>query len=201
MGEDELALLRAAPRVGGCEAILLTDRARLGQATELIRTADAAQVGDPAFRDELRGWIRFNGRSAMARGDGLFAACSGHPSLPSWLEPAVFGMMFKPGAENDRRRRQLASSAGLAVFASERDDKAHRVQAGRSYPRFALQATALSLRHAFLNQAGEVAEFRPELAGLLDLGGRRPDLVVRFGHGPAMPYSLRRPIGDVIDGA
>jgi hypothetical protein len=39
---------------------------------------------------------------------------------------------------------------------------------------------------------------RRELQGLLGLGERRPNLVVRFGYGPAMPKSLRRRAGDVI---
>lgn len=32
----------------------------------------------------------------------------------------------------------------------------------------------------------------------LGLGSQRPDLIVRFGHGPAMPRSLRRPLSAVI---
>jgi hypothetical protein len=73
------------------------------------------------------------------------------------------------------------------------------VQAGRSYQRFALQATALGLRHAHLNQPIEVAATRPQLQSLLGLGERRPDLVLRFGYAPPMPRSLRRPVAAVID--
>ncbi|MDZ7652472.1 MAG: hypothetical protein U5L03_07985 [Burkholderiaceae bacterium] len=32
----------------------------------------------------------------------------------------------------------------------------------------------------------------------LDLGGARPDFIVRFGRGPLMPRSLRRPLDQVI---
>jgi hypothetical protein len=39
---------------------------------------------------------------------------------------------------------------------------------------------------------------RRELRALLCLGERRPNLVVRFGYGPAMPKSLRRRAADVI---
>lgn len=199
VGVADLALLESAARVPGCEAILITERARMDQVADLILAANAVQVADPAFAAELRRWIRFNPRAAMRTGDGLFSACTGNPTLPSWLGPILFRMVFTPGAENDRTRAQLASSAGLAVFLSDRDDRAHWVQAGRSYQRFALQATALGLRHAFVNQPVEVARFRPELARLLGIGARRPDLVVRFGHAPAMPWSLRRPTSQVIE--
>ena len=80
----------------------------------------------------------------------------------------------------------------------DRNDPEHWVGAGRSYQRFALAATALGIRHAFLNQPVEVARYRPELAALVGIGDRRPDLVVRFGYADAMPRSLRRPVGDVI---
>ena len=56
----------------------------------------------------------------------------------------------------------------------------------------------LGIRNAFLNQPVEVASVRPRLAQALGLGGRRPDLVVRFGRGPEMPRSLRRPVAAVL---
>ena len=77
---------------------------------------------------------------------------------------------------------------------SGRNDKAHWVETGRCYGRFALQATALSIRNAFLNQPVEVGVVRPQFAAWLDLrADERPDLVVRFGRGPAMPLSMHRP--------
>jgi hypothetical protein len=57
----------------------------------------------------------------------------------------------------------------------------------RHYERFALQATALGIRNAFLNQPDEVAALRPAFAASLGLTGQRPDLVVRFGRGPVLP--------------
>jgi hypothetical protein len=84
------------------------------------------------------------------------------------------------------------------VVVSARDDAAHWVEAGRSYQRFALQATSLGIRHAHLNQPVEVASTRSELQALLGLGDRRPDLVLRYGYAPPMPRSLRRPVRDVL---
>ena len=75
---------------------------------------------------------------------------------------------------------------------------AHWVAAGRACQRFALQATALGLKYAFINQPVEVASLRPQFAAWLGLGERRPDLVVRFGAGPELPRSLRRPINQVV---
>ncbi|MDN4999834.1 hypothetical protein ACFQZO_02895 [Bradyrhizobium sp. GCM10027634] len=61
-----------------------------------------------------------------------------------------------------------------------------------------MQATARGLKYAFVNQPVEVPRLRRQLAAYLDLGSRRPDLVVRFGAGPELPKSLRRPVAQVI---
>ena len=98
----------------------------------------------------------------------------------------------------DEYARHIHSSAGIAVFVSDADDAAHRVEAGRFYERFAFQATALGVRNAFVNQPVEVPALRAELACALGVGRRRPDLVVRFGRVPAMPRSLRRPVEAVL---
>ena len=128
----------------------------------------------------------------------MFSGASGNPSVPRWLGSLLFGMLFTPRSQNDKYVEQIRSSSGIAVFFSEVEDKAHWVEAGRCYERFALQATALGIRTAFLNQPVEVSALRPQFASSLGIGGRRPDLVVRFGRGPEMPRSLRRPIQTVL---
>lgn len=195
----DLAALEAAAGVAGAEVMLVTDPAMIAQVLDLILTANAAQVSDPAFAAELKSWLRFNARAAVETGDGLYAASSGNPTLPTFLGRFMFDRFFTIGAENDCYARQLRPSAGLAIIHSDRDDPVHWVQAGRVCQRFALQATALGIRHAHLNQPVEVAATRPHLQSLLGLGDRRPDMVLRFGYAPPMPRSLRRPVAAVID--
>ena len=195
--EDLDALLKAA-KVEGCELIMIPEKNRIEQALELVIAANTAQVEDPAFTAELKSWLRFSAAKAIATGDGLYATCSGNPTMPQWLGNIVFSFVFKPRSENDRYAKQIRSSSGLAVFVTDKDNKQHWVQAGRSYQRFALKAASLGIRNAFINQPVEVASMRPEFAKLMGIEGRRPDLIVRFGHAPTMPKSLRRPTKDVI---
>ena len=119
-------------------------------------------------------------------------------SVPRWLASPLFGWFLSADSENAKYAKHIRSSAGIAVFVSDADDKAHWIEAGRCYERFALQATALGIRTAFVNQPVEVASIRPRFASLLGVAGKRPDLVVRFGRGPAMPGSLRRDVDAVL---
>lgn len=194
------AALEAAARIDGAEVIPIDDPARIERVLELILAANTAQVSNPAFAEELKSWLRFNARTAIETGDGLYSASSGNPTLPTFLGRILFGAFFKPRTENDRYARQVRSSAGLAAIVSDHDDPAYWLQAGRAYQRFALQATALGIRHAHLNQPVEVAATRTQLQAILGLGDRRPDLVLRYGYAPPMPRSLRRPVEAVIEG-
>jgi hypothetical protein len=155
-------------------------------------------MADPAFVKELKSWIRFNGADAVRTRDGLFSVSSGSPSIPTWLGEVAFGWFLTPKGENDKYARQIRSSAGIAVFVGEAVDKSHWVEVGRCYERFALQATALGIRNAFVNQPVEVGSVRPQFASTIGLANQRPDLVVRFGRGPALPSSLRRPVQAVL---
>ncbi|MDP3339612.1 nitroreductase family protein [Frigidibacter sp.] len=188
----DLAQLQQAGAMPGVRLILITDRPQMDQIGELIIAGNTAQMADPAFIAELKHWLRFSPRSAMETGDGLYAAASGNPVLPDALGRFAFDQVFTTAAENDKYARHTATSAGFAVFVADREDTAHWVAVGRACQRFALTATALGLKHAFLNQPVEVPALRPDLAALIGEPGMRPDLVMRFGYGRALPWSPRR---------
>ena len=76
----------------------------------------------------------------------------------------MFSAFFKEESENDKYRDHIRSSAGVIAFVSDTESKAGWINAGRSFQRFALQATALGLRHAHINQAVEVPEVRKQFA-------------------------------------
>ena len=198
ISSDELRLLERAGAGNGVRVMLLTEHAAMEKVLEFVVAANTAQMGDAAFVAELKTWIRFGAGEAQRTGDGLFSGTTGTPVMPRWLGSRLMGLFFTPRSENDRYARQIRNSAGIAVFASEASDKAHWVEAGQCYERFALQATALGIRNALLNQPVEVGSVRPQFASALGLGGQRPDLVVRFGRGPAMPLSMGRPVQVVL---
>ena len=198
ISSDELRLLERAGTGNGVRVMLLTERAAMENVLEYVVAGNTAQMHDAAFVEELKTWIRFGADEAARTGDGLFAGASGNPAMPRWLGSRMMGLFFTPKSESERYAGQIRNSAGIAVIVSDSSDKAHWVEAGRCYERFALQATALGIRNAFLNQPVEVGSIRPQFASALGLGSQRPDLVVRFGRGPTMPLSMRRPVQAVL---
>jgi nitroreductase len=198
VGESDLQLLRQAGSRPDVDLVLWTGRAQMEQVLELVLSGNRAQLSDAAFMTELKAWLRFSPRDAWQRGDGLFSACSGLPTLPAWLGPRIFDMAFGIEAENKKYAKQIRSSAGIAVFVGAKSDRQHWVAVGQACQRFALQATALGMKCAYVNQPVEDVSLRPQLASLLGLAGRRPDLVLRFGYAQALPYSARRPVSELL---
>jgi len=198
LSHDQLRLLEEAGRGDGVSIMLLTDSAQKEQVAEYVAEGNAAQFGDPRWAEEMRKWIRFNARSAVRTGDGLYGAVLGIPNVPGWIGKLLMPVAVSAERQNQKDLRHIRSSAVIAVLFSEHDDPQHWIEAGRSYERLSLQATASDLRTAFINQPVEVRALRAQFAGFLGIGNRRPDLIVRIGRGPETPRSLRRPVEQVL---
>lgn len=195
----ELELLRTAAQEDGVKVLFFTGLSDREAIAKFVIEGNSAQMDDPAFIKELGDWLRFNPDNAVSKGDGLFSACSGNPAMPEWIGSRFFKAFFTKDTENAKYNDQIRSSAGVAVFVGDRADPQHWIKVGRSFERFALQATALGIRNAHINQPIEVPQVRREFARWLRMPDVRPDLVVRFGRAPGLPMSLRRPVEDVIE--
>lgn len=195
---EQLRLLEDAGRGDGVAVRLLTSDPQKDEVAQYVAEGNTVQFADVAWAAELQAWIRFNARDAIRTGDGLYGPVMGNPDVPPWLGKLFMRLAFSPKSQNRKDTRNIRSSGAIAVIYSEMNDPRHWLEAGRCYERLALQAAALDLRTAFINQPVEVSHLRPQFARYLGLGERRPDLVVRIGHGPLAPKSLRRPLNAVV---
>lgn len=198
LGVHELEMLEKAGEGQNVRMAMLLSEAQKNAVIDYVTRGNVAQLTDRAFRDELVSWIRFNPGDAMRTGDGLSGRTSGQPALPAWVAKLIIGLVLTPQGQAETDATNIRSSSGVAVFVSSHDDKAAWVEAGRAYERFALQATVLDVRTTFINQPIEVRQLRSQFESWLKLDGEHALLMVRFGHGPTAPFSLRRPIDDVI---
>ncbi len=195
---DDLKALETVATGGKTNLTLLASPEDIGRFAQLIADATVSQMQDSAFVTELKDWIRFSYGQALDTRDGLFSLCSGNPALPGPVGRVLLGFVATAASESQRYETQVKASSGIAVFSSAEDTPQHWFEAGRSYQRFALEATRLGLKHSFVNQPVEVPAFHADLLKAARRTEGRADLVVRFGYGPEIPRSLRRPVEAII---
>lgn len=195
---DDVHRLQHAAQGDGVRAIVLTSEEEKEAIIEFVNKGNAAQLSDRSFRTELKKWIRSNSKESLETGDGLSGITSAKPSIPTWLARLVIDWVITPKSQCRVDTENIRSSAGIAVFVSADDGKRAWVETGRCFERFALQATAMDVRTAFINQPIEVPQLRPSFQDWLGLENEQAQLIVRFGRGPTMPFSVRRPLDEVI---
>lgn len=192
------AALEGAGRNSPIHIMLIDDVRRRDAIAAWVAEGDRILLADPAFRKELISWFRFSDTAAIRTGDGLAIRTGGRKPLPEWLGRPLMRVVLTGKAQARADIAALRSSSVVAVFTAPGDDAASWVEAGRVYQRFALQATLLGIRSAFINQPIDVGALRPQLHDLLALDNETALLMLRLGHGPEAPFSLRRPLDDVL---
>jgi hypothetical protein len=171
---------------------LFTGQREVQQFSSYIAGANAIQMGNPAFKKELIRWMRFSGKEAMHKGDGLYTACSGIPSMGRMIGSLVLKSFVNAASEHKRYLKQLEYSAAVVLFTSPGDGVEDWINTGMVFQRFALTATQLGLSSSFLNLPCQVAEVREQMIPGLRLKGEFPQLIIRLGYSAKMPYSFRR---------
>jgi hypothetical protein len=198
--EELLQLQRSAVGNAARIEIFTSDRDK-DTIIEYIAEGNAAQLGDRAFVQELVQWIRFNDQEALRLRDGLCGRVMGTRPAPRWLASRLLPLALRMGVRKTSQddAAKIRSSSGVAVFIGRGHDEASWIQVGRAFERFSLRSALMGIRVALQNPPVEVPRVRQQFEGWLGLhGAESAQLVVRFGFAPLVPYSLRRPVEDVI---
>jgi hypothetical protein len=177
---------------------LITEWGLQGRLGQMIAAGDRAQMGNPAFRDELAGWVRVN---SAGHGDGVAGDGLGVPDLVSW-GGSWFIRSLDLGQFQARRDERLAREAAALAFIYGPDDPAGYLAAGELHEYFLLTCTLLGLQYCYANQPNQVpalrAALREALSGVLPAGAN-PQLLLRLGYGPAPSRAMaRRRVDDVL---
>ncbi|MBL8200858.1 MAG: Tat pathway signal protein [Chromatiales bacterium] len=188
----ELSRLERIARGPGVTPVFATGAVQKRRLLELAAAASREWRADAAKLAELKRWTRFDEATALATRDGLAPGPAGRAALPPALGSALFGLLAASDRQLDQLVTRVRSSAGLLAFVAAVDDRAHWVEVGRAFQRFALLSTALGIRHDWVNAPTEQPALRPRLGMELGEPAGRPSLLLRFGYGPARPKALRR---------
>lgn len=186
-------LREAARQEGGWFRPLRNDDERL-TFTTLLDQADWLQRTDPAYREELRSWVRTEPApdgvpvsalplAGAQRGDVLLREFD--PDSPAAAQ------RLHGGAEPPPER------AAIALLGTERDRPLDWLVAGRALGSVLLVLTVEGLQASILGQVIDLPESRRRLQARL--GVRGPvQVALRIGRGPQKTPTPRRPLDEVL---
>jgi len=162
-----------------------------------IFEANTIQMSNPNFKLELIQWLRFSEKEALQKGDGLYAACSGMPSLGKTIGNFIAKNFITVKSEEKRLHKLLNTTTMLVMFTSPNNDVLDWVKTGTIFQRFALICTKLGLSHSYINLPCQINQIRDKMKRDMGLTGF-PQLLIRLGYSQKMPFSFRRRVNGVI---
>ena len=163
-------------RVAADDAILVHDRSSVQMIARAHDVATWRFESDPAYHNELWGWLRLSPRRSHR--DGLTADCLALSPLErvaarALLAPAVFRQLSRVGIARKliSEAAQVNSAVALVVFAPPRVSTAF--DAGRRFYRLWLELTALGFFAVPMSASADDPEANAAIARLVDLPGER----------------------------
>ena len=163
---------------------------------EIIAENDERLGRDPAYREELAQWLVPRG---SGRRDGVPMSKRDVASTMPVAGPMLVRHVDH-GVEVAQHERQLVVAAPMiGVLGTAFDAPRAWLAAGEALEAVMLRATHRGLGVSFLNQAVESRDLRAQIARACKSGGF-PQLVLRFGYGPGMDATPRRPLEEVVVG-
>ena len=166
--------------------------------TDAVLQGNTAQMSDPAFKNELLSWIRFNKKHSESTHDGLSYAVLGAPNLPRWVtEPIVKGSL-KVKTQNKTDLKKIQSSSDMVLITTATNDIPTWIATGRTLERFLLLLTQAGIAHAYLNQPCEVPEVNTSLREKLTENNVYPQILLRIGYAKPVAYSKRKDVKEVM---
>lgn len=171
----------------GAWLLRLHPRAK-GPLADIITAADRAQFADKDFRKELSKWLVPTG---SLRRDGIpFAKKEYGNRMP--IGVAMMVRTFDIGDNVAAKETSLAKGSPMLVVLGTPNDTPHDwVAAGLGMQAMMLKAGTYGLSASYLNQALEIPELREQVFTLVE-GRPNPQLVMRFGYGPAVQHPTPR---------
>ena len=197
ISDDDLIKLIQIVAESGIDVEFHIGKEKINTFVPYILEANTIQMSNPDFKNELIQWLRFSEKEAMQKGDGLYAACSGVPSMGRLPGSFVLKNFVTAKSENKRLLKQLKKSAAVVLFTSPNDSVGDLIKTGMAFQRFALTATKLDLSQSYINLPCQITEVRDKMMNDLGLVGF-PQLLIRLGYSQKMHFSFRRRINDVI---
>lgn len=195
---EELEKLRNSFDFSEIELMFFSEKNKVEALKPFIIEASNRQFNNKDFVNELIRWVRFSKTDASKKKDGLWVSCMGIPNIGRLIGNFMIKKVVSAKSEARRWQELINASAGMVLFVANGNTVHHWVTLGRAFQRFGLTATKLNINHAHVNMPCEEIELRKKLVEHLNLNGKHPLLLLRYGYSDRMPYSFRREIREVL---
>jgi nitroreductase len=182
-------LLSMTASLEGSELQWVDEPSRLHWLRLAIADANLDDDYDPARTAERRAWV-----GGERDAEGVPGSALG--PRPRGARATVRDLAATP-EESRRPSADFEAVPQLAVLSTRRDGPAEWLRAGQAMERVLLEATAHGLATSLLNQAIEHRRLRWLVRDPLG-AWTRPQAVIRFGYGPPVPPTPRRPLADAL---
>jgi nitroreductase len=182
-------LVTAAEIEGGRLAV--ADAGARDAVLSLVRLAERRERSEPRYWRELREWTS----QSPHRRDGVPPEAFGPWSALETVPIRDFGLI-EPARQ--RRVAIFEKEPTIAVLYSRADSRRQWVLAGQALERTLLTATVRGLATTLMTQPLEIPHLRDLLTD--PESGLVPQVIVRFGYGPASAPTPRRPLEEVVEG-
>jgi nitroreductase len=152
---------------------------------DLITRADACQLTDKAYKEELAWWV----------GQGVFGA----PWLMAKVSQLAITYLNISKGQTKKDSDMLLSAPSLVALGSAFNDRKSQVITGQIFERIALSASYMGLAVHPMSQILEVPEIKAELTSLLPKQNVFPQHTFRLGYAePEKEHTPRRQLNEVL---
>lgn len=194
----------AAQALTGADRVILCDPAAIAEAATLYDRASYGIMRGPAFRTELRHWMRLSPRNRDWARDGLNAAAMQLSGIEAAAAGAVLGPLFAPLSAIGLAPALLAEAKGFANAAAvvlfHRQRGEDPFESGRAFHRLWLEVDAGGLGGNVLAALADDPDAAASLCAAHGIGAnRRLVSALRIGRRDGTPFARARlPLSEVL---
>jgi nitroreductase len=199
--------LEEAAAAEGVHLAWTDDTERLRKVASVVAEAERAHIQNPAYRSELRDWLRDRRREdhdslreVYARMGHPAGRTSAHPARPDEVTIDAASLLRDSASADAAAARQQAlveSSPIVALLATAGDAPANWLVAGQALQRVLLTATPEGVSASYLNSPTEQPRLRSRLAEIF-AAQASPQVLLRLGYHTPVSATPRRRLEEVV---
>lgn len=196
---DSIDILKAIPVPHGINIHFYDNgTAEFDTISSFVYRGNIIQMQNKAFKEELRGWMRYNKKHQDETRDGLSYAVFGAPNLPKFIIKPIMTNALDENTQNKGDKKKLQSASHLVLFTTDNNFIENWINLGRYFERVLLKSTEMGIVHSYFNQPNELRELSAQMAESLNIPDENTTVLIRLGYGEKLPYSKRKSVEEVL---